>query len=166
MLIYFDLLGQSARDTLTGLYNRRHLMEDIHRGLALARRHKHSLAIAMIDLDGLKTVNDTHGHAAGDRLLQKFAALLQQETRASDFLCRYGGDEFVVVLPKTGLTGSRAWAKRLLKATNRLRIKVSIGIALYSSTRTKKNTPKSLLQRADQNLYKAKHSGGNTFTIY
>jgi GGDEF domain-containing protein len=94
---------QAFRDSLTGLYNRRFLQETLDLELRRAVRRCLPVAFVMLDVDGFKKVNDAYGHTAGDALLQALATLLQSKIRASDVLCRYGGDEFCIVMPETSL---------------------------------------------------------------
>jgi diguanylate cyclase (GGDEF)-like protein len=96
-----ELRQQAVRDGLTGLFNRRHLNDVLPSMFALARREQQPLAVAIIDLDYFKQVNDQHGHLAGDTVLKTFAALLTEHTRGSDVLCRYGGEEFCLLMPAT-----------------------------------------------------------------
>ncbi|MCU0950717.1 MAG: GGDEF domain-containing protein, partial [Burkholderiaceae bacterium] len=98
---------QTVRDFLTGLFNRRHLNDVLPQMLALARRDGEPLALAILDLDHFKLVNDRHGHAAGDRVLQGFGALMLQALRRSDVACRYGGEEFCVLMPRTTAHAAR-----------------------------------------------------------
>jgi diguanylate cyclase (GGDEF)-like protein len=108
------LREQAARDPLTGLFNRRHLADALPAMLALARREGQPLAVAIIDLDHFKGVNDRHGHAAGDEVLTAFARLLLDESRASDVVCRWGGEEFCLLLPCTGAVAAAHRLERLL----------------------------------------------------
>jgi diguanylate cyclase (GGDEF)-like protein len=103
-------------DELTGLPNRRLLLDRYHQAVALATRQHRLVALLFLDLDGFKNVNDTHGHAAGDRILQLVAARLLASIRASDTACRYGGDEFVVLLPELDTPGSAVAAARKIRS--------------------------------------------------
>ena len=95
----------SVMDELTSLYNRRYFLGALRREINRARRSGQRLSLAMLDIDHFKTYNDTRGHQAGDRALQQFARVLQDNVRSMDTLCRYGGEEFVIVLPETGEGG-------------------------------------------------------------
>jgi diguanylate cyclase (GGDEF)-like protein len=160
----YMLTELSQRDPLTNLFNRRHLFSRIEAELARVRRGV-SLAVVMIDLDGFKKVNDALGHLRGDVLLQEIGAALLRTTRAVDVAGRYGGDEFVVVLPGASAeqaavaaerfaTGVRDAAQRFDGAHS---VTASVGLAVATGT----DTVASLLRRADENAYRAKQGGGN-----
>lgn len=169
----FELWRHRARhDALTGLPNRDHLEAELERGLARAARHGHRLAVLFIDLDGFKPINDDHGHAAGDRLLARVGQRLRDALRAEDFVARYGGDEFVVVIeaPRQ-VTDAASAAEAVLAALARERavpgdagssIRASIGIALYPDHAC---DGVRLLQLADDAMYRAKRSGGHAFAV-
>jgi len=153
---------QSCHDPLTGLPNRTLLMDRLHQAIALADRNETQVAVLVLDLDDFKAINDTHGHSAGDQALRHVASSIQTCIRASDTACRYGGDEFVVVLPDFAATGRiRAWAQRLRRQIARpfswqgkdLRVRTSIGVAVYPRD-TRDAT--QLLDRADQAMFRAK----------
>lgn len=160
------LRAQSMRDPLTGLYNRRYLTEMLDREIRRAARAEQPLGILMLDLDHFKKFNDTYGHEAGDTVLRETASFLVRSIRAEDFVCRYGGEEFVVVLPTADLriAGLRAEAIRA-----RLReivimhqgrslglVTASIGVAALPQHGT---TEREILQAADAALYRAKKAG-------
>jgi diguanylate cyclase (GGDEF)-like protein len=113
-----ELRQQAVRDSLTGLFNRRHLNDVLPAMFALARREDQALAIAVIDLDHFKQVNDLHGHMAGDQVLQAFAALLSHHLRKSDVACRYGGEEFCLLLPSTTAAAAAQKLHQLLAEWN------------------------------------------------
>ena len=160
------LREQTLRDPLTDLYNRRHLFEAGPALLDLARRREQSLCVVLIDLDHFKQVNDSHGHAVGDRVLQHFAALLVQTLRSSDLVCRYGGEEFVAVLPDIDVEGAHRALARLLEGWLDIPIdgagsllppgSFSAGLAVFPHHG---DTLPALLQRADLALYAAKGLG-------
>jgi len=153
----------AATDDLTGLANRRCFHETLAKAISLARRHGSPLALVSLDLDRLKQVNDSAGHAAGDEVLTSFAALLDALCRAEDLPARLGGDEFSVLLPGTDLVGARRFGERMLAAvrdskTLKLRgVTVSGGGAQW----TPDELPDDLLRRADEALYAAKRGGGD-----
>jgi diguanylate cyclase (GGDEF)-like protein/PAS domain S-box-containing protein len=160
------LRAQSTRDPLTGLYNRRYLGEMLEREIRRAARAEQPLGIMMLDLDHFKRFNDTYGHDAGDAVLRETASFLARSIRAEDFVCRYGGEEFVVVLPTADLraAGMRAEAIRSrlreLVVTHQGRplglLTASVGVAALPQHGT---TEKDLLQAADAALYRAKKTG-------
>jgi diguanylate cyclase (GGDEF)-like protein/PAS domain S-box-containing protein len=157
------LRSQSIRDQLTGLFNRRYMQEVLGRELLRARRAQSSIGILMLDLDRFKAVNDTHGHAAGDEVLKRMSRLLQNRARAEDIVCRYGGEEFVVVLPQMTLQGAMDRAEQIRAATKRIvfnfqdrtigPLSVSIGVAAFPEHG---GSLDSLLTAADAALYRAK----------
>ena len=153
-----ELLGkveQLARsDSLTGLPNRRSLEELMPREMARARRARSPLCLAVIDVDFFKVYNDTHGHLAGDALLRKCALAWDQELRAEDSLFRFGGEEFVAVLPGCPLEQAGEIVERLRAATRNGQT-VSVGIALWDF----EERWESLIERADSALYRAKENG-------
>lgn len=160
------LREQSMRDPLTGLYNRRFLDESLARECARALREKQPLAVLMIDADHFKRFNDTHGHHAGDEALRQIATVLAGNCRAGDLACRFGGEEFTAVLPRTAREGAQVWAERLLQKMRKNGIQtpggmlppvtVSIGIAVYPEHGADAG---AVMQVADLALYEAKHAG-------
>lgn len=159
------LREQATLDALTGLYNRRHLDETLAREIHRARRRKSPLCVAMLDLDHFKTWNDAHGHTAGDFLLRAVGQVLRDHVRRSDVSCRYGGEEFVLVLPDSSLADTRhrvdqirgvVAALELRHAGRALgRVTLSAGIAMAADD----TTPVDLLTAADEALYAAKRAG-------
>lgn len=162
---------KAYHDPLTGLANRALFREMAEQQLALCRRYGEHLAILYLDLDGFKSVNDTHGHAVGDLLLQKVATRLEAEVRRSDLVARLGGDEFAVVLMNTDRDGAANVAAKLVEALSALytlgtipvtRVSASIGVAIYPETG---RDIEALLQRADYAMYLAKNSGKRKYAI-
>jgi diguanylate cyclase (GGDEF)-like protein/PAS domain S-box-containing protein len=156
-------------DALTGLPNRLLLESRLTQALALARRHHHVLAVLFLDLDGFKSVNDTLGHPVGDRLLESVASLLQQCVRSTDTVSRFGGDEFVVLLPEISRPADAAvCAEKILDALRMPHsidehcpvVTASIGIGLYPRDGA---DPQTLLRNADDAMFHAKRPGGNTY---
>ena len=154
-------------DSLTGLYNHRHLFELAGREFQRARRYQLPLSVMMVDIDEFKRVNDTYGHAIGDQVLQGVSESCRKELREVDVIGRYGGDEFVALLPETGLSAACQVAERLRKSiaekvldtkAGQITVTVSLGIAVLDDEHL---TPETLIDRADQALYVAKHNGRN-----
>jgi diguanylate cyclase (GGDEF)-like protein len=160
------LRTQSVRDALTGLYNRRYLEETLDRELRRSARAQQSLGILMIDLDHFKNFNDSYGHDAGDAVLRETGASLTKGIRAEDFVCRFGGEEFVVILPTADLEAALARAESLRSKMRDLTIlhqgkpmgmiTISVGVAAFPEHGT---SPKELMAAADAALYEAKHRG-------
>ena len=154
----------SQRDPLTGLFNRRHLFAKLEHELARARRG-HGFGIVMLDLDGFKRVNDLQGHLRGDLLLKEIAQSLGASTRAIDTTARYGGDEFLIVLPDADAVQARVVAERVSAAVREVGLKfdaqrpvtASLGVAVAHAD----DSVASLIRRADENAYRAKKAGGN-----
>ena len=159
------LLDASQTDPLTGTLNRAGFDLRMREALTRARQERHRLALLCIDLDGFKPINDEHGHAAGDRLLEAVAQRLQQTLRPSDVLARLGGDEFAVVLPDIkDQPAAQTVARKIVNTLanpfeidgKRLRIGGSVGVALSTNEH---ETQQTLMQRADVALYQAKRAG-------
>jgi diguanylate cyclase (GGDEF)-like protein len=163
-----QLLYVATRDSLTHLYNRRFFMESFEIETSRALRTKGMLGVLMIDIDNFKSINDQYGHATGDIVLQKVARACADAVRPYDIPARLGGEEFVVLLPGVGLKVACDVAERLRVAVENLSIltdsdtainvTISLGVSILNT-----DTPnhKSLLDRADQALYSAKHAGKN-----
>jgi diguanylate cyclase (GGDEF)-like protein len=167
---------QSLTDGLTGLYNRRSMEQLLQRELALAERHGQALTLVMIDMDKFKEINDEHGHAAGDHMLRAFADCVRITLRKTDLAFRYGGDEFVIALPQTGVEQARAVVQKLRQAFSAVDFSdaiahlahqptLSIGVAERSTRDNIVNLP-GLLAAADSALYEAKRANRNCIKIY
>lgn len=157
------LVELAATDALTGLANRRALLDRLAHEFARARRYRKSVGCLMVDIDHFKRVNDSYGHAVGDRVIQHVASALQRTIRQTDLAGRYGGEEFVVLALETGFEGTMSLGERLRRqvaqgpTTSGLpNITISVGVA---TTETAITTPEDLLERADQALYRAKRKG-------
>ncbi|WMC09788.1 biofilm regulation diguanylate cyclase SiaD [Oceanimonas pelagia] len=159
-----DQLRQAAlRDPLTGLANRRQLMERLHDEQARCRRGQPAFALAMLDVDHFKRINDTYGHDTGDRVLCRLAETLAGQLRTQDLCARWGGEEFVLLLPHTALEPAGALLRRIMTAVRELvvdevpalRLTVSAGLTTHQPHETLDDT----LRRADQLLIGAKNAG-------
>lgn len=160
-------------DDLTGVANRRHLLQRLAEECARSERSGEPFSLLVIDLDGFKTINDTHGHAAGDACLRHFTLMAQTRLRPGDMLARTGGDEFCVVLPSSSLQEGAAIARRLLEVCRQdaaactdgdIPIAISIGVAEWD--RSIGQFPDRLIAHADHALYAAKKNGKNDFAVY
>ncbi|MFB6447447.1 GGDEF domain-containing protein [Bradyrhizobium tunisiense] len=160
-------------DDLTGVANRRHLLQRLTEECARSARNGSPFSLLVIDLDGFKTINDTHGHAAGDACLQHFTLMAQTRLRPGDMLARTGGDEFCVVLPSSSLREAAAIARRVLEVCRQdaeactgdeIPIAISIGVAQWD--RGIGAFPDRLMANADHALYAAKKNGKNDFAVY
>jgi diguanylate cyclase (GGDEF)-like protein len=125
-LTFLSLNEQATRDWLTGLHNRRYFEETLPDHIEAATRYDRELSLALFDIDHFKQINDTHGHDAGDDALRQFATLLKESARKADIVCRYGGDEFAVILPETGAPDATKFAERVLNTSE---IPATVGIA-------------------------------------
>jgi len=165
---------EATHDPLTGAYNRRHLLTLLNEGIAQSRRYHFPYSVVLIDLDHFKSVNDTHGHPAGDAVLKGVVNILQSNIRGTDTIGRWGGEEFLVVLPHiTGNQATIATKKWLAKITSepivlpdgsRISVSFSAGVAEFSPTAAKASIEteiEHLLHFADEYLYKAKERGRN-----
>jgi len=161
------LREQAIRDSLTGLFNRRYLEETVERELAAASRERSALTIILLDLDHFKQFNDKFGHAAGDSVLRSVGILLRGNTRTSDVACRYGGEEFIVVLPGAGLelAHERAEFLRMIFEQSEitfngmpLKATLSAGVSAFPAHGS---TGEDLIRAADSAMYGAKRSGRN-----
>ncbi|OGX15511.1 MAG: hypothetical protein A2166_05120 [Omnitrophica WOR_2 bacterium RBG_13_41_10] len=154
----------SVIDSLTGIYNRRHLDEILHREVERAKRYNQTISILMIDIDDFKKYNDTYGHLAGDEILKKIGDFLVHSLRSVDLVFRYGGEEFVVMLPQTFKQGGVEVAKRLLNlGRQNIPITISIGVAAFPEDAQEKD---DLLAKADSALYQAKHLGKDRICLW
>ncbi len=172
--LYEAVRVQSIVDELTGVFNRRHfvvkLAEEVHR----ARRYGRDLALMMIDLDHFKAINDTHGHKQGDRVLAEVGKVLRDQTRDTDVLCRYGGDEFALLMPETPRERAAAKAEQLRAAVQGhpfanladpgqpFALSISVGV---TSFRPERKGEEDLLHGADEALYTAKREGRNRVSV-
>jgi two-component system, cell cycle response regulator len=162
-------IEMAITDALTGLFNRRYMESHLGTLIEQASARGKPLATLVIDIDYFKAINDSHGHDAGDDVLRDFALRIKRSIRGIDLACRYGGEEFVIVMPETDMTVAAMVAERLRRriaaepfaiaqGSRRIPVTISIGIA---GLRDNDDTPANLLKRADQALYRAKRDGRN-----
>ena len=166
IMLWERLTDQSIRDPLTGLFNRRHMEETIQREILLAAREQTKIGIIMADIDHFKKFNDTYGHEAGDELLIKLADFFKFEIRGSDIACRYGGEEYILILPESSIEGTYKRAEHIREKVKDLKvdfhdqflpsITLSMGIAIYPDHGKELS---DLLRVADAALYRAKGQG-------
>ena len=166
------LHAQSIRDPLTGLFNRRYMEESLERELRRATRAQSPIGIIMLDIDHFKDFNDTHGHEAGDIVLNELGILLQGQVRGGDIACRLGGEEFILILPETSLEVTRQRAEQIRLAVKGMVVEyqhkplgivsISIGVAIYPTHST---SAEGLLHQVDKALYQAKHHGRNRVEV-
>jgi diguanylate cyclase (GGDEF)-like protein len=167
-----ELYRQSTRDPLTGLFNRRYLRESLKRELFNHERRHRPLGMLVIDIDNFKTFNDDHGHDAGDEVIRRVARALQNFVRSGDIPCRYGGEEFLVVMNTINVQDCASRAEQLRKRIEKLearfegrdlgQVRVSIGVAVYPDHG---ETPDELIKAADKALYAAKKAGRNVVKV-
>lgn len=166
------LRDQAIRDGLTGLYNRRYLDETLERELSRAQREGYPIALAMIDIDFFKKLNDTYGHQAGDEMLKELGALLKKGARTADVPCRYGGEEFMLVLPNMPLSVAIERAEEWRSSFKALRVNfgqfqlqttISIGLAAFPGHGKNRD---DLIEAADHALYAAKHGGRDRVVVF
>lgn len=169
--LYEKTVGMAFTDAMTGVYNRRYLMEELNREISRAIRNKAPFSIINMDVDNLKTINDRHGHNNGDRILREFGAIVQNSSRKTDIAARVGGDEFVLLATETTSAQAEIIAQRILNECNsrkidikgeQISISVSIGIADFP---THGETIEEIFTRSDRAMYEAKKNGKNQIRI-
>jgi diguanylate cyclase (GGDEF)-like protein/PAS domain S-box-containing protein len=162
----------AIRDHLTGLFNRRNMEETLEREILRAARSHHSLGVILLDVDDFKGFNDAYGHAAGDAILRELGNLLIEHVRGEDIPCRYGGDEFIIVLPDASLEATRKRANSLSEISRHLNIRLerqtlksitlSLGVAIFPNNGS---SSASILKAADTALYRAKREGRGRVSV-
>lgn len=163
----------SIHDALTGLYNRRYLDETLTREISLAARQSEPLCLAMLDIDFFKTFNDTNGHEAGDEVLRHIGHILKETFRGSDFACRFGGEEFVIILINSNIQGAVDRMRHLCETIKNSRLSfhgailpaITISVGLAQAPKDGK-TAEELMQAVDEALYNAKNIGRDSIAIY
>ena len=169
-----ELRQQAIHDPLTGLFNRRYLDETLPRELLMAERRNTPLCVVMLDIDGFKQFNDSFGHGPADEILREFGQVLQEHLRKSDISCRYGGDEFVLILPDSSISDTQERMEQIrtfLKGIQRMHtgdqtrdlITLSAGIACMPEHG---KTEAELLRAADGAMYAAKKAGRDRIVVY
>ena len=176
--VYAEILKHATLDALTGFNNRRQLEERIKQEVSSAKRQKRNLCAIMTDIDFFKSVNDTYGHAVGDLVLKTVSHVIKLQLRDYDIAGRYGGEEFSIILPYTKLIEAKMVAERLRRAVEKTKIDISklnsdvsekeigVTISLGISEYIDGDDEKTILQKADKALYKAKESGRNKVEVY
>jgi diguanylate cyclase (GGDEF)-like protein len=167
------LRNQSIRDPLTGLFNRRYLEESLSRELHRANRTGRNIAVVMLDLDHFKRFNDTFGHQVGDILLKEVAGVIKGRVRAGDIACRYGGEEFSLILAEVDVDGAQKCVENIRRAIKDLTlhhrgqtlgtVSISAGIAVYP---VHGENSEDLMRGADEALYRAKKAGRDCVFVY
>lgn len=164
---YTKIENQAYTDALTGIWNRRYFNQRILEEINRSKRHHYPLSLILIDIDFFKKYNDTYGHLQGDVILKTVAShILKELKRKEDLLCRFGGEEFIVLLPHVGLEGAQYLAEKIRQRIESLtiehekspweRITISLGVTTYKGT-----SPEKFIEQADQALYQAKNKGRN-----
>jgi diguanylate cyclase (GGDEF)-like protein len=187
-----DLEKRAIRDPMTQIYNKEYFGQRLGEEMRRALRSDEPLTVAMIDMDNLKVINDTYGHAAGDSAIQAVATAIRDTCRRADVPCRFGGDEFAVIMPETSKLQARVFAERLMRGLSTLTIVVGASdgtkVAQYTSNGVDPGqaplvvpvptisvgmasfpddarNPEALVAQADAALYRAKHAGRNSIAI-
>lgn len=164
--VFRQMSEKAVRDELTGLYNRHQFSETLHALISVAQASASPLGLILIDIDHFKPLNDTHGHLVGDEVLKYFSSIPENCLRDSDFMARFGGEEFVILLPDTDADKVIQMAEKIRVFIEKkdfafikqgLKITISLGATLYHL----RETPEQLMMRADQTLYAAKDAGRN-----
>lgn len=164
MALFQKIRELSTKDPLTGAYNRIYFFEQLGRERRRSKRTGRDFAVAMLDIDGFKEINDRYGHLVGDKVLRAVSSAINEAIRGSDLLCRYGGDEFTVLMPDTDLKGAKATCQRVKEAVSKLRftfgdeevrVTLSGGVASYPNDAS---TVRDLIHRADERMYADKNS--------
>jgi two-component system cell cycle response regulator len=162
-------MEMAITDALTGLHNRRYMESHLATLVEQAQGRGKPLALLIVDIDFFKSINDTHGHDAGDDVLREFAIRLKKSIRGIDLACRYGGEEFVIVMPETDMAVAAVVAERIRRriatepfavASGAAAVPVTISIGL-AALAVADDSPAGILKRADQALYRAKRDGRN-----
>jgi diguanylate cyclase (GGDEF)-like protein len=171
--LYLNMRERSLRDPLTGLYHRNRMLDELDLVMLMARTHKHPFSVVVMDLDNLQGIIDRHDRATGDRVLLESADLLRQSARVMDFICRTGGDDFAVILPKASVDGARIFAERLLrrvrenvfcKKAQRIKLTATAGVLVLKPGHAILSSL-AVLDRANAEMERAKKLGGDRFSL-
>jgi len=168
-----QLQEQANRDGLTGLWNRKRMYRILEKEINRTQRISHPLAIIMIDIDNFKRINDTHGHQSGDAVLQAVSSILKKRVRSYDEICRYGGDELLIILPNCNLGETKKIAERLRQAVSYQKVNtenavLDVTISLGGVSTGNKRTdlkPETLISTSDEALLEAKYKGRNCIVV-
>ena len=160
-------------DGLTELYNHRYFQDTLRKQIDIARRYNQAFSLIIIDIDFFKKFNDTYGHQAGDAVLRQVAKILKNNSRATDYVCRYGGEEMTIILPNTSAEDALFNANRICKAVaetpfhltpvDKVNVTISLGVSTFPDNA---QTPQDLIEWADKGLYYAKEHGRNQVGRY
>jgi two-component system, cell cycle response regulator len=172
-LVQEKIVEMSTRDELTGLFNYRYFIETLNRECASSNRYNYDLVLCMLDIDHFKNINDSYGHPTGDEVLVTFGKLLKENSRISDLPCRYGGEEFTVLLPHTSIENAypvmerfRCRLENTLFTFNGKKFPVTVSIGLTVTNGNNKKSTTLLIDEADKALYNAKRAGRNRTVIF
>jgi diguanylate cyclase (GGDEF)-like protein len=168
------LKKEANLDALTGIANRRAFNFNLNKELEISTRSNSALSLLFVDIDNFKFFNDNYGHDVGDIVLINLADVLKQNIRKGDYACRYGGEEFAIILPHTSLIGAKKIASKLIKEVSKMEVRntlisinkkitISVGISVFDDLNLNESNVKELIKQADQGLYIAKHNGKNQF---
>jgi diguanylate cyclase (GGDEF)-like protein len=161
--LYEKTKSLSLHDPLTGLANRRLMHNELKKSIARVKRYGSPLSALMLDIDHFKKYNDTYGHVAGDKVLVNIARLVLKKTRELDFVVRYGGEEFFILLPEAGLTDASKAAERIRKTVEeKVGVTISIGVSTYHESM---QSDEELIVKADEAMYQAKRNGRNRVEV-
>jgi len=160
-----QLEEQAKRDPLTGLFNHRAFQESLHRELSLAKRRKGDLALVYIDVDKFKKLNDLHGHLYGDEILKTIARVFFDKLRQTDIPCRYGGDEFCIILPDCEQSQAQEVCEKIFAELKRCKVACSLSVGIHNFNYDNDMSADEFIHLADQKMYEAKKIEGNSICI-
>jgi len=169
--LFEKIQRQAATDGLTGLANHKTFYEILERELWRSRRHGGQISLIMVDIDNLKKINDVYGHRAGDKVIREISRKIKESIRQIDTAARYGGDEFVVILPNTPLSDAVVVAERMVESVancpatwhkEQIGLSISVGLGQYDAN----TNPEDITSRSDKALYTAKQAGKNTVRVF